>query len=115
MADDVIDLVLSVPSGEVERVLGILSGDSGLDAETIPSAGAEGGGAFAAIVMTVSRRSIGLVTNTVKALVAGQDIKLQIGQTKFEGKRLRDPNLQALIEQVLEAELKRASGVAKRK
>ncbi len=115
MADDVLDMVLSVPRGEADSVLEMLAADSSLDAETMPSAGAEGGGAFAAIVMTVSRRSIDFVANTAKALAAGQDIKLQIGQTKFEGKRLRDPNLQALIRQVLEAELKRAAGTGKRK
>jgi hypothetical protein len=106
---DTIEVALTVPNSEKEFALGLLDKEPAFQAEVVPSTGAEGGGGLSVLVIRLGKATIGGLSQIMGTLASGQDVKLQIGQTKLDAKRLRNPDLNSILEKTLEVELKRAA------
>ena len=109
MQNSVIDGVIEVPQELAERLKAALVEEPSLDPDIIESAGAEGGGGAADVVVTLSKAALGHLASVLSRFASGHDITFTVGQTTLHATRLRrdQADIQALVETVLDAELKR--------
>lgn len=102
------EVFLTVPINEANAAVEALRSAGAFDPDAMPASGAEGGGARTSIVATLTQEAVSIFSTIVQRFASGSDVTLVIGQTTLSAKRLKEPDVEALIAATLKAELKRA-------